>query len=168
MTRPVRYASQRELAPNISALPVARDVVTQAVVNSFDRAQKVAAGEMTFEQLEEANLKLVLWLEETFCARNPHFYAETEFNRVNFARYLRASVGEELALAGHRLDMADDEAFVFAVFAYFVSEIFEVLKTADVAHLGLVGNHEIAHFVERWAMRFTGAPITKRDIKVLE
>lgn len=165
MTRPVRYASRQTLPPNISALPVARDVVTQAVVNSFERAQKVAAGEMTFEQLEEANLKLVMWLEDTFCARNPHFLAETEFNRVNFARYLRASVGEELALAGQHLAMDDDEAFVFAVFAYFVSEI---LKVADAAHLGLVGNQAIAHFVERWAMRFTGAPITKRDIEVLE
>lgn len=168
MTRPVRYASRQELPPNISALPVARDAVTQAVVNSFERAQKVAAGEMTFEQLQEANLKLVMWLEDTFCARNPHFLAETEFNRVNFARYLRTSVGEELALAGQHLAMDDDEAFVFAVFAYFVSEIFEVLKTADVAHLGLVGNRAIAQFVERWAMRFTGAPVTKCDIEVLE
>ena len=40
MTRPVRYASRRELPPNISALPVARDVVTQAVVNSFDSTIK--------------------------------------------------------------------------------------------------------------------------------
>ena len=76
MTRPVRYASRQELPPNISALPVARDVVTQAVVNSFERAQKVAAGEMTFEQLQEANLKLVMWLEDTFCARNPHFLVD--------------------------------------------------------------------------------------------
>ena len=40
MSCPLRYATKRELPPNISAYPVARRVVMQAVNNTWNRVRR--------------------------------------------------------------------------------------------------------------------------------
>ena len=75
MSCPLRYATKRELPPNISAYPVARRVVMQAVNNTWNRVRHVLSGAMTLEELEEANLNLALWLYDTFTGKNTFFVA---------------------------------------------------------------------------------------------
>ena len=77
MSCPLRYATKRELPPNISAYPVARRVVMQAVNNTWNRVRQVLSGAMTLEELEEANLNLALWLYDTFTGKNASFSSET-------------------------------------------------------------------------------------------
>ena len=53
MPCPLRYATKRQMQPNISSYPIARGVIAQAVQNTWDRALKVSAGEMDMAALEE-------------------------------------------------------------------------------------------------------------------
>ena len=96
MSCPLRYATKRQLAPNIASYPVARSVVAQAVHNTWDRALKVSAEEMTMQELEQANLDLVLWLQDTFSGANTHFSCESEFNEKRLPELLKENFAERL------------------------------------------------------------------------
>ena len=167
MSCPLRYATKRELPPNISAYPVARRVVMQAVNNTWNRVRHVLSGAMTLEELEEANLNLALWLYDTFTGKNTFFSSETEFNEIHLAQYLRESLGGDIAMLDPGVDLSDDEAFLFATFTYFVSEIFVVLKTSEAARDGIENNPQIEAFIDLWTLRLTGAP-TAGDFKTKE
>ena len=167
MSCPLRYATKRQLEPNISSYPVAREVIAQAVANTWDRALRVSAGEMTLEELEKANLDLVIWLQETFTGTNPHFSCESEFNEKLLPDMLRQSMGEKISLFNPAVDLEQNESLMFSVFAYFVSEIFVLLKDADCAHVGLSGNPQVEAFIDFWSLRLTGAPVAS-DFKTKE
>lgn len=167
MSCPLQYATKRELPPNISAYPVARHVVKQAVSNTWNRVRQVLSGTMTMQELEEANLQLALWLYDTFTGKNAAFSSESEFNEINLAQYLRESIGGDIALLNPGVDLSDDEAFLFASFAYFVSEIFVVLKASTLVQNGIENNPQIEAFIDLWTLRLTGAP-TAGDFKTKE
>ena len=158
MSCPNRYATRRKLPPNISSYPVARRVLSQAVRNTWDRLQQVMQGSLSFQELEQANLTLAVWLYEAFTGQNPHFSCESEFNGRHLAQYLRECVGSDVAMLDPEVDIDDDDAFLFSVFAYFVSEIFAVLKSAEAARFGLDQNPQVESFVDMWSLRLTGAP----------
>lgn len=167
MPCPLRYATKRELNPNIASYPVARVVITQAVQNTWSRAVKVSTGEMTIEELEEANLNLVLWLQDTFLGANEHFSCESEFNEKRLPELLRESMSEQILMFNPAADLEHNDSLMFAVFAYFVSEIFVLLKEADCAHNGLNGNPQVEAFIDFWSLRLTGAPVAS-DFKTKE
>lgn len=159
MSCPLRYATKRQVAPNIASYPVARSVVAQAVRNTWDRALKVSAEEMTMQELEQANLDLVLWLQDTFTGANTHFSCESEFNEKRLPELLRESMAQEVMLFNPAADIHENESLMFSVFAYFVSEIYVLLKEADVANAGLDGNPQVEAFIDLWSLRLTGAPV---------
>ena len=51
---------------------------------------------MDMAALEEANLNLVLWLQDTFSGANEHFSCESEFNEERLPELLRESLGEDI------------------------------------------------------------------------
>lgn len=128
MSCPLRYATKRELNPNIASYPVARNVIAQAVQNTWDRAVKVSAGEMSIEALEEANLNLVLWLQYTFSGANEHFSCESEFNEKRLPELLKENFAERLKGFNPALDIEDDDSFMFTVFAFFCFRNFCFVK----------------------------------------
>ena len=159
MPCPLRYATKRQTQPNISSYPIARGVIAQAVQNTWDRALKVSTGEMDMAALEEANLNLVLWLEDTFSGANEHFSCESEFNEERLPELLRESMGEDILRFNPAADLQDKESLMFSVFAYFVSEIFVLLKEADCARVGFSDNPRVESFIDFWSLRLTGAPV---------
>ena len=158
MSCPLRYATKRQLNPNIAAYPVARSVIARAVQNTWDRALEVSEGKMSLEELEQANLNLVLWLQDTFSGANAHFSCESEFNGRRLAELMRDNMRSEIEASNPAVDFGDDESVMFSVFAYFVSEIFVVLKDAQAATRGLKGNPQVEGFIDFWSLRLTGAP----------
>ena len=64
----------------------------------------------------------------------------------------------EIEASNPAVDFDDDESVMFSVFAYFVSEIFVVLKDAQAATRGLKGNPQVEGFIDFWSLRLTGAP----------
>ena len=167
MSCPLRYATKRELNPNIASYSVARNVIAQAVQNTWDRAVKVSAGEMSVEELEEANLNLVLWLQDTFSGANDHFSCESEFNEKRLPELLKENFAERLKGFNPAVNIEDNDSFMFTVFAFFVSEIFVLLKQANCVHVGLNGNPQVEAFIDFWSLHLTGAPVAS-DFKLKE
>ena len=167
MSCPNCYATKRETLPNISGYPVAHKVLEQAVVNTWNRVMLVMQGKMEMSELEEANLNLTVWLAQTFTGQNEHFSCESEFNEQILLNSLRDSIGHDIKAQNPEFDFDDDESFVFNVFAYFVSEIFVVLKEGSVIEHGLENNPVVEAFVDLWSLRLTGAPVAS-DFKNVE
>ena len=159
MTCPLRYATKRETLPNISSYPVAHEVIFQAVKNTWERVIQVMECEMEIAELEEANMNLALWLMDTFTGQNEHFSCESEFNETMLLTSLKETIGAEVSAQNPNFDFDDDEAFMFNAFAFFVSEIFVVLKESNAMQEGLDNNPAIEAFVDLWSLRLTGAPV---------
>ena len=68
-------------------------------------------------------------------------------------------MGEEIERFNAAVNLEDNESLMFSVFAYFVSEIFVLLKEADCASSGLTGNPQVEAFIDFWSLRLTGAPV---------
>ena len=88
------HATKREMGANISSCAVTEVVIRQAITNIWHRVESVLAGEMTTDELQAADLKLVDWLTQTFGGENPHFSAETEWNGRGLALALLETIGD--------------------------------------------------------------------------
>lgn len=77
-------------------------------------------------------------------------------------------MAEEIILFNPAADIHENDRCGFRSFAYFVSEIYVLLKEADVANVGLDGNPQVEAFIDLWSLRLTGAPwqviLKKRSI----
>lgn len=158
------HATKRELGANISSCAVAEVVIRQAITNMWQRVQSVLAGEMTTDELQAADLKLVDWLTQTFGGENPHFTAETEWNGRGLALSLLESMGDAIVERAGDEPLEDAPTVLFFAFAHWVSEVYAVLGEAEVAERGLENNPILEGFIREWTLRLTGAP-TAGDFK---
>ena len=152
------HATQREMGANISSWAVAEVVIRQAITNTWHRVEKVLAGEMTTEELQAADLKLVDWLTQTFGGENPHFTAETEWNGRGLALALLETIGDAIVERAGDEPLEDASTVLFFAFAHWVSEVYAVLGEAEVAERGLGNNPILEGFIREWTLMLTGAP----------
>lgn len=153
-----RFATQRETGANISTCAVTETVLRQAIANTWHRVESVLAGEMTTEELQQADLKLVDWLTQTYGGENPHFEAETEWNGRGLADSLMDAIGDAIRERAGDQSLDDASVILFYAFAHWVSEVYVILGEARVVELGLENNPVIDGFVGEWTLLLTGAP----------
>lgn len=158
------HATQRETGANISTWAVTEVVIRQAIANTWHRVEKVLAGEMTTDELQAADLKLVDWLTQTFGGENPHFTAETEWNGRGLALALLETMGDAIVERAGEEPLEDAPTVLFFAFAHWVSEVYAVLGEAEVAERGLENNPILEGFIREWTLILTGAP-TSGDFK---
>lgn len=158
------HATQRETGANISTWAVTEVVIRQAITNTWHRVQKVLSGEMTTDELQAADLKLVDWLTQTFGGENPHFTAETEWNGRGLALALLETMGDAIVERAGEEPLEDAPTVLFFAFAHWVSEVYAVLGEAEVAERGLENNPILEGFIREWTLILTGAP-TSGDFK---
>ena len=158
------HATQRETGANISTWAVTEVVIRQAIANTRHRVEKVLAGEMTTDELQAADLKLVDWLTQTFGGENPHFTAETEWNGRGLALALLETMGDAIVERAGEEPLEDAPTVLFFAFAHWVSEVYAVLGEAEVAERGLENNPILEGFIREWTLILTGAP-TSGDFK---
>lgn len=158
------HATQRETGANISTWAVTEVVIRQAIANTWHRVEKVLAGEMTTDELQAADLKLVDWLTQTFGGENPHFTAETEWNGRGLALALLETMGDAIVERAGEEPLEDAPTVLFFAFAHWVSEVYAVLGDAEVAERGLENNPILEGFIREWTLILTGAP-TSGDFK---
>ena len=152
------HATQRETGANISTWAVTEVVIRQAIANTWHRVEKVLAGEMTTDELQAADLKLVDWLSQTFGGENPHFTAETEWNGRGLALALLETMGDEIVERAGDEPLEDAPTVLFFAFAHWVSEVYAVLGEAEVAERGLENIPILEGFIREWTLILTRAP----------
>ena len=93
------FSSRAEQLPSLAAIDVVEKLLLQALKNTAKRAEMAARGEMSREELTEANQKLVDWLGLTFAGGNPHFQSAEDWNPRGLAQYMREEMPDSLKAA---------------------------------------------------------------------
>ena len=154
------FSSRAEQKPSLVSIEVVSDLLFQAVRNSARRAQSVAEGGMTPEELQEADERLAGWLGSTFLGENPHFMSGEDWNPYGLSLYLQDALSERfLAVTGEV--PASPEAVVESAVSLLMADLYELLHRAarrGVSMQGVEDSPAAAAFINRWARLLTGAP----------
>lgn len=141
------HGTEAEGRPSLLAIDVVSRILERAVGNVMRRAQAAASGEMTEEEVEEADEKLVLWLTAAFCGRNSVFDTDPDWHPAGLASHLREIFPGTMP--------EDDEAAVEHAVRVFRSD---VLAFYRLWQMGAVHADEARQLHEKWTHRFCGAP----------
>ena len=79
------FASKAVGLPSLAAIDVVERILLQAVKNTAQRSVDASQGKLTRQDLVEADLKLVTWLNATFAGRNRQLETDEGWNPTGLA-----------------------------------------------------------------------------------
>ncbi len=155
------FSSKATGLPSLASIDVVERILLQAVKNTAQRAVDASEGRLSREDLQEADLRLVQWLADTFAGRNKHFATAEGWNPTGLGEYLRQGMGPRVreilggTLPSDDYQMIEIGARVFLNNAY---ELLEGLGASGTSLAGLEQNNEVLGFVNYWSSLLTGCP----------
>ena len=141
------FSSRAAQLPSLVSIEVVGDLLFQAVRNTVRRAVSAAAGDMSPQEIDEADNRLVDWLGTTFSGGNPHYASGEDWNPRGLAVFLR--------------DMISDELRETAGAAVFLADLYRILNDLSRAGVNMDGvenSPQAARLINFWARLLTGAP----------
>ncbi len=144
-------------APSLVAIDVVYRIFHQAAANIAKRAAAARSGEMTLEEVDAANERLVNWIGSTFAGKNRHFETSEDWNPEGLANYL-------LQVLAPRFDgdvPVDEEEVIRSAGALFLQDaafLLSRLLSSRFPVEAAAQSKAIEDLAERWAHLFTGAP----------
>lgn len=136
------------------------DILFQAVRNTVRRAVSAAAGDMSPQEIDEADNRLVDWLGTTFSGGNPHYASGEDWNPRGLAVFLRDMISDELRETAGAVP-EDNEEVVFAAAAVFLADLYRILNDLSRSGVNMDGvenSPQAARLINFWARLLTGAP----------
>ena len=98
------YSSRADQKPSLGAIDIVDGIFRQALRNMAKRLSMLRTGEMTPEELDAANEKLVFWLASTFSGENRHFETVDEWHPYGLSDELERIFGDHLSIEGGQGD----------------------------------------------------------------
>ncbi|WP_251451319.1 hypothetical protein [Parasutterella muris] len=152
------HSSKAEQPPSIVDIEVVRRILSQALVNMFKRSIACVQGEITEDERVEKDQKLVEWLGDTFCGKNPHFeIGPDDWNPDGLAQFIRMTV-QEIA---EKTEEDTPEETIYETAAYFCAKSYLVLRDTFQAGWEIEDANNLPpmlqEWVETWTMLFVGA-----------
>ncbi len=152
------HSSKAEQPPSIVDIEVVRRILSQALVNMFKRSIACVQGEITEDERAEKDQKLVEWLGDTFCGKNPHFeIGPDDWNPDGLAQFIRMTV-QEIA---EKTEEDTPEETIYETAAYFCAKSYLVLRDTFQAGWEIEDANNLPpmlqEWVETWTMLFVGA-----------
>lgn len=152
------HSSKAEQSPSIVDIEVVRRILSQALVNMFKRSIACVQGEITEDERAEKDQKLVEWLGDTFCGKNPHFeIGPDDWNPDGLAQFIRMTV-QEIA---EKTEEDTPEETIYETAVYFCAKSYLVLRDTFQAGWEIEDANNLPpmlqEWVETWTMLFVGA-----------
>lgn len=154
------FSSKAEQLPSLVSIEVVTDILEQAVRNVARRCDAVARGEMSPQEIEEANEKLVDWMGVTFSGGNGHFATGEDWNPRGLAIYVRDMLAEQIKEVQGVIP-EDDEELINAAAAVFLADLYKILNDLTQAGYQLEGVErapQAVRLINFWSRLLTGAP----------
>ena len=145
--------------------------VTGAIIGHFimeaaHRVQGQLDGELSEEEVDEADQKTISWMGNTFCGLNSQFTADPSWYPDGLAGNLRFKVGSELSQAcGGRIP-DDNKAVIFAACALFMAQTYSTLydlKRQGVDFFKETTAPELLWHLKRWTEFLVGHDVEFHD-----
>lgn len=154
------FSSRAAQLPSLVSIEVVGDILFQAVRNTVRRAVSAAAGDMSPQEIDEADNRLVDWLGTTFSGGNPHYASGEDWNPRGLAVFLRDMISDELRETAGAMP-EDNEEVVFAAAAVFLAGLYRILNDLSRSGVNMDGvenSPQAARLINFWARLLTGAP----------
>lgn len=155
------FSSRAEQLPSLAAIDVVERLLLQALKNTAQRASRAAAGELTADELREANETLIDWLADTFSGRNRHFQSAENWNPHGLADYMREMMPESLKAVVSEIP-TDDEEVIHLAAGIFLSDVYATLHSLAQQGYSMEGVENLepcVRVVGFWTQLMVGAPI---------
>lgn len=155
------FSSRAPQLPSLLSIEVVTGLLCQAVANSARRAQMAENGDMSPEEIDAADDKLVNWLGATFCGNNRHYASGEGWNSEGLAAYLREMISDEIAASCGGVPRNDDQ-LVYAACALFVKDMYRLIERDQAAGRDLDGIENTpagVRFIGFWSRLLVGAPL---------
>lgn len=145
-------SSRRDMGRLLTSPAVVVEILAAAWRKTSQRAQALAAGEMTEGEVAAADAKLSGWLADTFSGANPAFGTTENWNPEGLADYLEENFAEVLRQAlGREPESAED--WVRSASIQIVASIQVGIRRSEP------GADAPEAFLSEWAAILTGAPV---------
>ena len=152
------HSSKAEQPPSIVDIEVVRRILSQALVNMFKRSIACVQGEITEDERVEKDQKLVEWLGDTFCGKNPHFeIGPDDWNPDGLAQFIRMTV-QEIA---EKTEEDTPEETIYETAAYFCAKSYLVLRDTFQAGWEIEDANNLPPMLQEWVETWTMLFVTQ-------
>ena len=152
------FSSKAERLPNLLAIEVVTEIFHQAIRNLLKRDEQLAEGELSPEDIEAADQKLVHWIGETFSGRNKHLESSDEWHPEGLARHILHALASPLSDSMP----VDDAEVLESAGRLFIRDVRGLANELSGSTFGAADTAEceaMRELAERWAHLYVGAPV---------
>lgn len=150
------HGSTADRKPSLGAIDVVDGIFRQAARNLARRIAALRAGDMTPEELDAANEKLVEWMGATFSGRSRHFDVIDHWHPSGLAAEIEHVLGGDVSAD----DAGTDEGVIREAVRIWVREAESLIGESLDCGLppeGAAGTEAMLILSGRWANLFAGA-----------
>lgn len=151
------FSSKAERLPSLAAIDVVEGLLTQALRNTARRRAQMKNGELTQDDLNEADDKVVAWFAATFSGANPHYRSEEAWNPEGLADYLREMLQGPITEKRGSMPTYDKDVIAAAA-EIFLIDIYGLIDSVPVWAESVETSQAGRRLVNLWAQLLTGAP----------
>lgn len=156
--------------------PLRHPNITGAILGQFmmdmgRRVQLQTKGEITEEQFDEMDQKVMNWLGATFAGLNDQFECDPQWYPTGVAGNLRIKLGNELAEAAGGKLPEDDKILIATAFAVFMAECYNTMFELSKKKIDIFGEEpvpEMLLLLKRWTELLIGYEVHFYDPKAQE
>ena len=153
------HSSRAPRLPSLAMTGVMEEILREAARKTLLRAAAAERGEMTPNELAQADRRLSEWLTDTLSGLNPHFSTTERWNPDGLAAYLEENFSAPIegALGWKPRSRGD---FVGGAVRMLLAEIWLCIRASGAFSEQVSDIPGLEPLVMRWAGIFTGIPVS--------
>lgn len=155
------FSSRADRLPSLASIDVVEPVVRQALINTAQRHSRHLAGDLSREDIDEADDRLLDWLGQTFSGKNRNFASAEGWNPGGLAEYVRENFAGMFEQRGVRMPFGD-RALVEELARMLLADIYAVIGQVGSWRQGMENSTPAYALVMFWSRLLTGAPVDGR------
>ena len=152
------FSSKAERLPSLAAIDVVEGLLAQALRNTARRRAQMRNGELTQEDLDAADDKVVAWFATTFSVGNPYYRSEEAWNPEGLAEYLREMLQGPIVEKKGKMPVYDKDVIAAAA-EIFLVDIYGLIDSVPAWADSIETSEAGRRLVNLWAQLLTGAPV---------
>ena len=152
------FSSKAERLPSLAAIDVVEGLLAQALRNTARRRAQMRQGELSQDDLDEADDKVVAWFAATFSGGNPHYRSEEAWNPEGLAEYLREMLQGPITEKKGAMPVYDRDVIAAAA-EIFLIDVYGLIDSVPVWAESVETSQAGRRLINLWAQLLTGAPV---------
>ncbi len=152
------FSSRVQGLPSLAAIDVVEGLLSQALRNTAARRAQMNDGELTQDDVLEADDRVVAWFATTFSGGNPHYSSAEAWNPDGLSEYLREMLQDPIVKRRGSMPY-DDKEVIAAAAEIFLDDVYGLIDSLPDWSRNIQTSEAGQRLVNLWAQLLTGAPV---------